>query len=42
MKHFVLVLAALAPLGAVACKSSETKQQVSDGRTVTLLVTGMT
>lgn len=42
MKHLVLVVAALAPVAIVACKSQDTHQSVAEARTVTLIVRGMT
>jgi hypothetical protein len=42
MKHLVLALAALAPIGAVACSSAETNQSVSDAKSIKLVVSGMT
>ena len=42
MKHLVFLLACLAPLGVTACTSPETRQEVRDARTVSLVVSGMT
>jgi len=42
MKSFLVALATLAPLAAVACTSQETKTEVADARSVTLVVSGMT
>jgi hypothetical protein len=42
MKNLVFLLACLAPLGVTACTSPETRQEVRDARTVSLVVSGMT
>jgi len=42
MKQYAIVLAALMPLAGSACQGQETRQEVADAKTVTLVVSGMT
>jgi hypothetical protein len=42
MKPIILALAALAPVTAIACHSQASQQAVSEARTVSLSVSGMT